>query len=135
MIQKECVMELLIGVCPSFKGKWEKHLINIWDRESETILYTDLSELARHLATLVRLNQVNEFPAVFDKIECLLQHGDPFVQEAVVAGLLEDFQNNLLYNKCQLDLISQYLKAETKQYWTGLIKFWSGETSYTHKNK
>ncbi|WP_069997331.1 DUF7674 family protein [Cellulosilyticum sp. I15G10I2] len=134
MVQKECVMELLISICPSFKGKWEKQLKNIWDRESETILYTDLSEFARHLAKLVKLNQVDELPAVFDKIEYLLQHGDPFVQEAVIAGLFEDFQNNLLYNKCQLDLISQYLKIETKQYWTELIKFWSGGTPYDHKH-
>lgn len=42
MIKREDVMNILIDTCPSFKEKWEEYLGDIWDRDSETILFTDV---------------------------------------------------------------------------------------------
>lgn len=48
MVQRNEVMEPLINVYPSFKSKWEEHLRDIWDRDSESILYTDFAKFTRH---------------------------------------------------------------------------------------
>jgi len=129
MIQRAEVMEILIESCPSFQMRWEEHLQDIWDRESKTILYTDFSEFARYLSELVILRDFREFTDVFDTVELLLHEGDPFVREAVVVGLLEDFQNCLLSKGYDLSLIEKYLKSETKKHWLELIKYWNGEIS------
>lgn len=131
MIQRHNVMGLLLEVCTSFKEKWKEHLQDSLDRREEyTILYTDFSEFARHLAELVKDNNFEEFQDIFDKVEYLLQDGDPFVQEAIVVGLLEDFQNGLLRDGCNFNIIEKYLKPETKKYWIKVIKFWNGEIPY-----
>lgn len=135
MIQRECTMKLLIDVCPSFRGKWEEHLRDIWDRDSELILYTDFAEFARHLTSLAASESFQELEAVFNEIEYLLQQGDPFVQEAVMVGLLEDFQNGLLNIGYEINLIEKYFKPETKKYWTSLTKFWNGEIPYIDNNQ
>lgn len=125
MVQRENVMELFINLCPSFEGKWKEHLEDIWDRDSETILYTDLSVFARHLTELTINNNFREFNDIFDEIERLIQEGDSFVSEAIVVGLLEDFQNGLLRNGYELNMMEKYLKPDTKKYWIALIKFWN----------
>ncbi len=134
MILRDNVMALLIDVCPSFANMWEEHLQDIWDRKSETILYTDFSEFARHLFSLIKDNHFDEFPKIFEMVEHLIKQGDSFVQQAVVVGLLEDFQNNLLSNKYELSLVEGYLKFETKKYWDKGIQFWNGEIPYIFNN-
>lgn len=135
MIQRECAMKLLIDVCPSFNEKWKEHLEDIWDRESDSILYTDFAEFARHLTSLVASESLQEFEAVFNEIEYLLQQGDSFVQEAVMVGLLEDFQNGLLNIGYEINFIEKYFKPETKKYWASLTKFWNGEIPYIDNNQ
>lgn len=127
MIQRAEVMEILIESCPSFQTRWEEHLQDIWDRESESILYTDFSVFASYLSELVIIRDFREFTDVLDRVELLLHEGDSFVKEAVVVGLLEDFQNYLLSKGYDLSLIEKYLKSETKKHWLELIKFWNGE--------
>ena len=134
MIQREKVMEHLLEVSPSFRGRWNDHLHNIWDRESETILYTDLAEFARYLTELVKNNDFSEFINIFDKIEYLIKEGDSFVTEAIVVGLLEDFQNGLLSNKFDLSLMEKYLRAETKKNWFEVIAFWNQEKPHLDNN-
>jgi len=90
VIRRDEVMELFISECPSFEKRWKVHLHDIWDRNSETILYTDLSEFARHLTELVINNELNELKNLFKITERLLGEGDSFVQEAIVVRLIED---------------------------------------------
>jgi hypothetical protein len=125
MVQREDVMELLINVCPSFEGKWKDHLEDIWDRDREEILYTDLSVFARHLTELTINKDFREFNDIFNEIERLIQEGDFFVSEAIVIGLLEDLQNGLLRNGYELNMMEKYLKPDTKECWIDLIKFWN----------
>jgi hypothetical protein len=130
MIQKDKVMKLLVEVCPSFEKKWKDHVEDIWDRESETILYTDFSEFARHLYELAVNKDFKEFLSVFDIIELLLQEGDSFVKEAVAIGFLEDFQTLVLGGGYDSNIIEHYLREETKKCWIKLDKFWKGEIPY-----
>jgi hypothetical protein len=134
MIYRDKVMDLLIEVCPSFKNKWEEHLNDIWDRSSEGILYTDFAEFARHLSELVEKKEFDEFSVLFDSVEYILKEGDDFVQEAVVVGLLEDFQGNLERGGYDLNIIDKFLGLETKKYWIKVIKFWNGEIPYIDNN-
>lgn len=134
MIGRDEVMELFISACPSFEERWKVHLQDIWDRNSESILYTDLSEFARHLTELVINNELNEFENVFRLTERLLGEGDSFVQEAIVVGLIEDFQGDLERNGYNLKTFEKFLEPETQQYWTKVIKFWDGEIPYIDNN-
>lgn len=129
MIQRNHVIERLIKACPSFNPKWEEHLQDIWDRTSETILYTDLTEFARHLIELVKKNELDAYDDIFCEIEHLLREGEPFVQEAITIGLLEDFQNFLLSSNYEFDIIEKFIKPETKRQWNAIIKMWDGGTS------
>lgn len=130
IINRNDVMELYIKVCPSFQEKWQEHLQDIWDRYSETILYTDLSEFARHMTELAIKNEIGELKSIFALTERLLVEGDPFVQEAIVVGLIEDFQGGLERSKLDLMTFEGFLEPETKKYWQKVIKFWSGEIPY-----
>jgi len=134
VIGRDEVMELFISACPSFEERWKVHLQDIWDRNSESILYTDLSEFARHLTELVINNELNEFENVFRLTERLLGEGDSFVQEAIVVGLIEDFQGDLERNGYNLKTFEKFLEPETQQYWTKVIKFWDGEIPYIDNN-
>ena len=134
MIYKDEVMQLFVNVCPSFLKKWENHLHDIWDRNSESILYTDFAEFDRHLTDLVIEKEYGEFEAIFELVEQLLSEGDSFVQEAVIVGLLEDFQTGLESNGYDLKSFEKFLKPETKKYWIKVIKFWSGEIPYIDNN-
>lgn len=133
MIPRENVMELLINVCPSFKGKWEEYLEDDWDRDRETILYSDLSVFARYLTELTMTRKFEELYNLFDEIERLIKEGDFFVSEAIVVGLLEDFQNGLLSNGYELNIMDEYLKPDTKRGWLDLIKFWNSMASKNPK--
>src|SRR5689334_11910337 len=89
-ITKEQVMPLLLGACPSFSERWEKHRAFYDD---ENLLYIDLGEFANHLVGLYETQEIREFPAVFQIIESLHLEGDDFVKEASVIGILEAIQN------------------------------------------
>lgn len=107
---------------------------DIWDRNSESILYTDFSELARHLTELVVNNELDEFMGVFNLVEKMIVEGDQFVQEAIVVGLIEDFQGGLLRNGYNLKALEKLLKPETHKYWVKVIQFWNGEIPYIDNN-
>lgn len=120
-------MPIFIKICPSFSRLWTEHINDIWDRTSETILYTDFSALARHIINSFKMNDTSEFTKVFDTVEMLLFHGDEFVKEAVVVGLLEDIQNLALGEKIKLSCFNEYLGEQSKKAWSQLIVFWGGE--------
>lgn len=134
MICKNEVMDFSVQACPSFKEKWEEYLTDIWDRNSESILYTDLAEFARHLTELVTNSKLDEMKNIFALTEKLIIEGDHFVQEAIVVGLIEDFQGGLERNGCSLKSFEKFLEPETLKYWRKVIKFWNGEIPYIDNN-
>lgn len=127
MVNKEEVMPIFIKNCPSFNKVWTEHLNDIWDRTSETILYTDFSALARHAINLLKMNDLNELTNIFDTAEMLLFHGDKFVKEAVEVGLLEDIQNLALGESIKLSCFDSYLGEHSKKAWSQLIVLWEGK--------
>jgi len=123
-ITKEQVMPLLLGACPSFSERWEKHRA-IYD--DENLLYVDMGEFANHLVELYQSNEIREFPAVFKIIETLHLEGDDFVKEAGVIGILESIQNVAGNSGLGPELFVQYLRPESVKWWQQLNDFWNGE--------
>lgn len=125
MITKNEVMDIFLHACPLFKKYWfSQHINDIWDRSSETILYTDFSFLARHVMNSFLNNTVEDLPTIFNIVENLLIDGDEFVKEATVVGLLEDIQNLVLSNGNELNLFLMYFGTETLKQWNELIIYW-----------
>ena len=125
MVNRNQIMDQLINLCPSFRETWKEHLRDIWDRESETILYTDLSAFSEHLVNLAEDDNITEFLDVFTYIERLLFNGDEFVKEAIVIGLFEDLQNKALTKNIKLYYFEQYLGEKSIKAWREIIEFWN----------
>jgi len=126
LITREQVMPLLLDVYPSLGEPWAEHLNDIWDRTSDSILYTDFAFLSWHLVGSLKLNNTECFTEVFALVETLLAHGDKFVQDAVVVGLLEDIQIIALGEGVELSQFHKFLGFRARKAWTQLIDFWNG---------
>ena len=124
MITREEVMNLFIEACPSFKENWEAYISSEEDRNSSTVLYSDLTCLANYLVGQIDNEMMLETKTVFDMIEQLLHQGDTFVKEAITVGLLEDIQNKLINQSIDLNVFNRYMLAETKKSWGDLFDFW-----------
>ena len=83
-------MPLFLNASPSFAPVWEKYRASNPD---EGLLYIDMDELSHHMVDLIKSNQTDEFPAVFEIIERLHIEGDHYVKEAATIGILESIQN------------------------------------------
>src|SRR5690606_29937885 len=97
MITKSEMIPLMLTACPSFENTWREFLVS-WRDESEPPLYLALSDLARHLISMLARNDVATFPGVFAVVERWHLEGDPYVAEAATVGLLEDLQNTNLHD-------------------------------------
>ena len=121
MISKNEAMPILLEVCPSFNEKWKEHVNDIWDRDSEGILYTDFSAFARHIVNLIEVKETKEFTDVFATIEMLISNADDFVKDAVIVGLLEDIQTIALGRDIRISAFNRYLGYLSKESWERLI--------------
>lgn len=124
MITREEVMNLFIEACPSFKENWEAYISSEEDRNSSTVLYSDLTCFANYLVCQKDNEMMIETKIVFDIIEQILQQGDTFVKEAITVGLLEDIQNILISQSMGLNVFNMYMHKETKKSWRDLTDFW-----------
>ncbi|MFB7142777.1 hypothetical protein ACFCYN_24585 [Gottfriedia sp. NPDC056225] len=125
-IKKYEVMNLLIGACPSYKIRWEEYLKDNYEENEEPLLYSDLSDFARHLAELHENGQNEEFFDIFEVVEKLHLDGDEFVKEATTIGLLEDIQHQVI----NLEGLKKYLHPETLRWWNNLDDFCSRKRPY-----
>lgn len=127
MITKEQVIPLLLNACPSFLKKWEEHRAIY---EDEELLYVDLGEFAHHLVELLKVNRIEEFPAVFEIIERMHLEGDHYVQEAATIGMLEGIQNVAGNSGVEPEEFVEYLKPESAKWWQQLNDFWEAKIPY-----
>jgi hypothetical protein len=127
MITKGQVMPLFLSACPSFAPDWETYRATNPD---EGLLYIDMSELAYHMVGLIKTNQTNEFPAVFDVIERLHIEGDDYVKEATTIGILESLQNIASNNGVDPEAFAPWLRTESRKWWHQLIEFWQARIPY-----
>lgn len=117
------MMPLMLQACPSFEGKWHEFL-EYWKEEPEPPLYLALSDLARHLISMLARRDVSSFPRVFDVVERWHVEGDPYVKEAAIVGLLEDLQNTNLHDGTAPEQFRPYLLPVSAKWWEKLYGFW-----------
>lgn len=120
LITKEKIALLLIEACPSFESIYEAS-------DSKEFDYIIAGEFARHLLTLYKSDDIEEFPNVAELIEKLHVNGDSYVKEFATVGILEDIQNVWVNNDTDAEIFETYLLPVSKKYWKSLNDFWQGE--------
>lgn len=116
-------MEVLVASCPSFRDKWDQHLVE-WGND---VLYVAAGEFAGHLLSLHVAKNESSFPEVAGAIERLHIEGAPSVKELATVGVLEGVQN--IWANCGADpeAFGRYLKPESRRRWDNLNAFWAGK--------
>ena len=112
----------ILEVSPSFRPDWERFIAE-WEGESELPIYLVLSDLARHIATLLERGCTRELEEIFAVVESWHSDGDAYVREAATVGLLEDLQNPDLVG-IGSDQFEAYLGPESTRWWNKVEKFW-----------
>ena len=97
-ITRDEMMPALLQVCPSFEPIYEAFLEE-WKDDEKPPYYLALADFARHLIEMLERGEVQSFPAIFREIDRIEQMGDAYVSNAIVAGLLEEMQNDNLHKK------------------------------------
>ncbi len=125
MIGKAEMMPLLLEACPSLAAAYEAFLED-WP-DGEPPLYVALGELARHLTGMLERGETASFPRAFALLERLQVEGEPWVDEAICIGLLEDLQNPGLHSgRTRPEEIRGFLGPKSTTFWDGLMRFWNG---------
>lgn len=123
MIKQEQVMPLILESCPSFQETWDKS-------DDQDLLYVVMGDLARHLLSLYRDKQTEEFAPLCQVIERLHTDGDGFVRELATIGFLEGIQNVWGNNDADPEGFRSFLLAESRKWWEELNDFWAGKIPY-----
>jgi len=123
MIEPTDTMPLLVGACPSFKGKWQEHL----DDLGNDAPYAAAGKFARHLLECHQRGDTAAFEAVGNAIERLLVEGTPWVQEFATIGVLEGIQNIWGHSTTSPEAFFPFLGPESQRRWQDLNRFWAGE--------
>ncbi|MFM9861580.1 hypothetical protein RUR49_24220 [Pseudoxanthobacter sp. M-2] len=123
------MLPLFVDAVPSFLRSWQA-FVSDWQAEPELPLYLALGDLACHLIDQLSRGDITHFPAVFGLVERCHAHGDPYVQEAVTIGLLEDLQNPNLHVTTAPSDFEVWLAPRSKAAWDSLHRFWAGEAPY-----
>lgn len=124
MFKKNKVIAQLLKTCPWFKETWERY-----SDADQTQIYSCFSEFARHLLSLYKKGETDEFSVVAEAIEKLHVYGTPYVKEAATIGLLEGIQNTWYSNNINPDQFIQFLKPESARWWEHLDDFWQRNTA------
>jgi hypothetical protein len=118
------MMDVLLEACPSFRPKWQAFLAEWKESADDLPHYIALADLARHLIAMLERSETESFPSVFDAVERLQIEGEPYVDEAMVVGLLEDLQNLNLHERTTPEQIRPFLGPKSAVAWDELHKFW-----------
>lgn len=135
MITKEQVMNMILDVCPEFQEQWDKYFYEAYNEDDEQLLYIDLSEFARFVLRMFKINEIELLKKVFELVEVIVCNGDDYVSEAITIGFLEDLQTLALGDKIELCLLETYLGSESKKWWIQILDFWSGKIQYIGHTK
>jgi hypothetical protein len=119
------MMEPLLEVLPEFRPQWTTFVAewkdNPHNKSKDGLpLYLVLADLAGFLAQLLEKQVTEKFVVVFEVIEHWLLHGDDYVNNAAAAGLLEDLQNPVFYQKRKPDDFRRWMKSATLKSWKRL---------------
>ena len=123
------VMPAFLGSCGSFRDAWDSHLADRGDDERG--VYIDVGVFADHLVGLLERGDTQEFPAVFDAVECFLREGDDDVVAVVKVGLLEDL-GNVASNRHGWPFAARFHEwfgPATNDAWDEIHQFWGTSDS------
>lgn len=121
-------MPLLIEACPGFSEAWARHV----QEHGNHLLYVAAGEFAEHLLGVYQSNDSSSLPAVGEDIEKLHVNGSPWVKEFATIGLLEGIQSVWANSNVDPELFQPFLGPESRRWWAGLNKFWSGQAPHVH---
>lgn len=124
MISKHEMMNPILKVSPSFQNLWNEFLEEWKDDKGDLPIYLALSDLARHIASLISEDKEKELKNIFEIVEKWHVEGEEYVKEAATVGLLENLQNTNIVGKTVPGKIETYLFPESKRYWKKLYDFW-----------
>lgn len=125
MIQQDEAMPLLVEACPSFQKKWLEHV----QEHGNELPYAAAGAFAEHLLALYQANDLSSFAAVAAAIERLHIHGSPWVKEFATIGVLEGIQNVWSHSPTDPESFARFLLPESRRWWEGLNRFWSGKAT------
>ena len=131
-IMKDQFIGQMVAVCPTFEANWLR--FNDEWIDSPVLLedggdgtlphYLLLSELANHLVELLERSETERFPAIFGVVEDWVVHGEHYVSEAAVVGLLEDLTAPHRYTTSHQSRFIPWLGPESIKWWSEVIDFW-----------
>ncbi len=123
-------MPLLLSVANSFKERWTTYVAEEYEDGEEQLLYCDLAELAKHIASPESSQNTQELKEIFAVVERILENGTYAASEAITVGLLED----LWYYSGQLTdqqtLFEKHFGIQTRYWYSEVIRFWTGESEF-----
>jgi hypothetical protein len=119
------MMEPILAALPELRPRWDafvkKWIDNPHNKSTGKLpLYLMLAELAGFLLERLEQSLTQEFAKIFGIIDRWLLQGDAYVKNAVSAGLLEDLQNPVRYQKQKPDDFKPWMQLETLKCWERL---------------
>lgn len=127
MIEKQQIFPILLQACPSYINRYETYIEQNYENEEERLLYVDIGDFTAYMIECYAKRKTDKFDEAFDAIEQMLVHGDSYVQDFAVVGVLETLQNQLLDKGIELRAFEVWLQPESKRAWNQLIDFWNGK--------
>ncbi len=118
----------ILKVSPRFQNHWNEFLEEWKDDKDDLPIYLALSDLARHIASLISKDKEEELKNIFEIVEKWHIEGDEYVREAATVGLLEDLQNTNVMGETVPEKIETYLFLESKRYWNKVYDLWGKGT-------
>jgi hypothetical protein len=125
MIEQQEVLQTLVEACPELNDEVQAHLAE----NGNELLYVAAGAIARRLLALHEQGAITSLQAAATAIERLHVSGSPWVKEFATIGLLEGIQNVWANSGADPENFAKYLLAESRRWWQGLNRFWSGQAS------
>ncbi|MGL6074726.1 MAG: DUF7674 family protein [Fimbriiglobus sp.] len=130
-LDRHLAVNVLSEACPECRTLWQSHPHEFYDEYGGTLLYTMLSQFARHMVKLLEQGDALALSRIFAAVEYLEIHGEHYVREAMMIGLLESVQNtNLHPNGTDPDDFREYVGIESSLCWDYVIHFWEGNLNF-----
>ena len=116
MITRANMMKPMLAACPEFEPEW-RNFLQEWKDENEPPLDLALSDLARHLITLLAAGRKPQLAHIFEVVERWIAEGDDHVRQFVMSGLLPTLQNESLHHFTKPQQFEPFLRPETRTEW------------------
>lgn len=141
MINTEDALKMLLERVPEFSPRWEKYLQEIQaeqakEEEEERAVRQDYAitactymvEFTRHVGELIKADNFESFPRIFDFVEYLMVHGNQDVQDGVATCFLENLINTASHGKFAATSFIKFLGPESRDYCKAWDEFCGAKT-------